>query len=235
MAAAFQDASDFAGPRRFAAFLRLTPKQNSSGGLGRAQPAREFPLVHLAPAPNHWKNLFMADLNPSPPDHVDTVLRSIRQIHTEHGDSATRGQRVLNRAAVLVSRPTFLATTIVIIAMWIAVNLVLLSRGLRAFDPPPFQWLQGIMTTVSLGLVILLVGAQRHENQLTRNRDLLELELAMVGEQKIGKVIQLLEELRRDMPSVHNRTDTQADEMAQASDHRQVLDTLAKSADRAEE
>ena len=120
------------------------------------------------------------------------------------------------------------------IAMWIAVNLVFLSRGLQAFDPPPFQWLQGVMTTVSLGLVILLVGAQRHENQLTRNRDLLELELAMVGEQKIGKVIQLLEELRRDMPCVHNRTDTMADEMAQASDHRQVLDTLAKSADLAE-
>jgi transposase len=38
MAAIIQDASGFAGPREFAAFLGLTPKQNSSGGkqkLGR--------------------------------------------------------------------------------------------------------------------------------------------------------------------------------------------------------
>ena len=38
MAATIQDASGFAGPREFADFLGLTPKQNSSGGkpkLGR--------------------------------------------------------------------------------------------------------------------------------------------------------------------------------------------------------
>jgi transposase len=32
MAATIQDTSSFAGPREFAAFLGLTPKQNSSGG-----------------------------------------------------------------------------------------------------------------------------------------------------------------------------------------------------------
>jgi transposase len=38
MAATIRDTSSFAGPREFAAFLGLTPKQNSSGGkpkLGR--------------------------------------------------------------------------------------------------------------------------------------------------------------------------------------------------------
>jgi transposase len=35
MAANVQDASSFSGPRKFAAFLGLTPKQNSSGGKQR--------------------------------------------------------------------------------------------------------------------------------------------------------------------------------------------------------
>src|SRR6202035_4075384 len=35
MAATIQDTSSFAGPREFAAFLGLTPKQNSSGGKQR--------------------------------------------------------------------------------------------------------------------------------------------------------------------------------------------------------
>jgi transposase len=37
MAATIEDASSFAGPREFAAFLGLTPKQNSSGGKRRCQ------------------------------------------------------------------------------------------------------------------------------------------------------------------------------------------------------
>jgi transposase len=35
MAASVKNASSFAGPREFAAFLGLTPKQNSSGGKQR--------------------------------------------------------------------------------------------------------------------------------------------------------------------------------------------------------
>jgi transposase len=40
MAATVQDASSFAGPREFAAFLGLTPKQNSSGGKQKRTPPR---------------------------------------------------------------------------------------------------------------------------------------------------------------------------------------------------
>jgi len=50
MAASVQDASSFAGPREFAAFLGLTPKQNSSGGkqrLGRISPAKPSVLLGM--------------------------------------------------------------------------------------------------------------------------------------------------------------------------------------------
>jgi transposase len=48
MAATIQDTSSFAGPREFAAFLGLTPKQNSSGGkpkLGRNRYLRKLLVV----------------------------------------------------------------------------------------------------------------------------------------------------------------------------------------------
>src|ERR1700680_4638345 len=38
MAATIQDTSSFAGPREFAAFLGLTPKQHSSGGKQKLGP-----------------------------------------------------------------------------------------------------------------------------------------------------------------------------------------------------
>jgi transposase len=51
MAAPVQDTSGFAGPREFAAFLGLTPKQNSSGGkpkLGRISKDGQSELAQTA-------------------------------------------------------------------------------------------------------------------------------------------------------------------------------------------
>jgi len=56
------------------------------------------------------------------------------------------------------------------------------------------------MTLVSLFMVVFILGAQRHEDELSGHREMLTLELAILGEQKTAKVIQLLEELRRDSP-----------------------------------
>jgi uncharacterized membrane protein len=100
------------------------------------------------------------------------------------------------------------------------------SFGYRAPDPPPFQWLQGAMTLISLFMVFLILGAQKHEDALNRHRDLLALELAILSEQKTAKVIQLLEELRRDSPQIHDRVDREAEKLAQPANPQSVLDAI---------
>jgi uncharacterized membrane protein len=57
---------------------------------------------------------------------------------------------------------------------------------------------------------------------------MLILELAILSEQKIAKVIQLLEESRRDDPNIRDRRDPEAETMGQAADTRSVLDAIAK-------
>jgi uncharacterized membrane protein len=49
------------------------------------------------------------------------------------------------------------------------------------------------------------------------------LELSILSEHKIAKVIQLLEELRRDSPHVQDRDDPQAEQMAEPADAGSVL------------
>ena len=72
-------------------------------------------------------------------------------------------------------------------------------------------------------VVMLVLVAQKHEDELNAHRDTLTLELAILSEHKIAKVIQLLEELRRDSPQVEDRVDRQADQMAQPGDAVSVL------------
>jgi uncharacterized membrane protein len=70
----------------------------------------------------------------------------------------------------------------------------------------------------NLLLVMLVLVARRHEDELNAHRDTLTLELALLSEYKVAKVIQLLEELRRDSPRVQDRDDLQAAQRAEPSD-----------------
>src|SRR5271154_5685119 len=90
-------------------------------------------------------------------------------------------------------------------------------------DPPPFAWLEVVGTLFSLLLVVLLLVAQKHEDELNAHRDTLTLELAILSDHKIAKVIQLLEELRRDSPHVQDREDPKAQQMAEPADTGSVL------------
>jgi uncharacterized membrane protein len=122
-----------------------------------------------------------------------------------------------------MGRPWFIALVGCAVAVWIAANLIASGLGLQPIDPPPFAWLELAATVFSLLLVVLLLVAQKHEDELNAHRDTLTLELSILSEHKIAKVIQLLEELRRDSPHVQDRDDPQAEQMAEPADAGSVL------------
>ena len=82
---------------------------------------------------------------------------------------------------------------------------------------------------LSLFMVVLIIGAQRHEEQLAQRREMLLLELAVRSEQKIAKVIALIEESRRDNPLLPDRSDPGAETLAQPSDPGSVLDAIKQA------
>jgi hypothetical protein len=75
----------------------------------------------------------------------------------------------------------------------------------------------------SLFIVTLVLVAQTHADELNARRDNRTLKLAILSERKIAKVIELLEELRRDSPQVQDRVDRQADQMAQPAERAGAL------------
>jgi uncharacterized membrane protein len=179
----------------------------------------------------------VADTNVPPPilpAHIEETIRSIAQHHAEHHENATPLQRAVDRVTALLGHPMLLGVLTVIVAGWIGLNLLAAALGYRPVDPPPFSWLGGAISLVSLYMVVLILATQRREDQLGRQRELLVLELAILSEQKTAKMIQLLEESRRDNPLIHNRVDQEAETMAQPADPQSVLaaikDTDAKAA-----
>jgi uncharacterized membrane protein len=172
----------------------------------------------------------MSDKSQPPlPEHIEETIRSIAQLHEEHHGAASPQQRVIDRLTALLGRPRFIGLLGLAILGWIGGNLFLAAIGRAPLDPPPFSWLTGVGTIVSLFMVVLILGAQRHEEQIAQHRELLTLELAILSEQKTAKVIQLLEEVRRDNPMIHDRVDHEANAMAQPSNPQSVLDAIRET------
>jgi uncharacterized membrane protein len=159
----------------------------------------------------------MADTNAPPllPAHIEETIRSIARLHAEHHRNATP--------------PQFIGVLTVIAASWISLNLLAGALGYRAIDSLPFSELGGAVSLVSLYIVVLILATQRREYQLAQLREQLTLELAILSEQKTAKVIQLLEESRRDNPLIRDRVDQQAEAMAQPADPKSVLDAIKET------
>jgi len=160
------------------------------------------------------------------PEHIQQAVSSIARLHAAHYEGATPLQRAFRRSTSLLAQPVLIAAVTVGIAAWITYNVLAPILGYAVFDPPPFSGVSMAVSVASLYIVLLIYATQRRDDELAELREQLTLELALLGEQKTAKVIQLLEEFRRDTPIVPNRTDEQADAMAQPVDPERVFDVI---------
>lgn len=165
------------------------------------------------------------------PQHARDSVQSIVELKSQHARGATRGDRFAERLVSALGRPAFLASVLVFVATWIVGNLAAPAWHLKVFDAPPFYWLQGAVSLTALCLTILVLSTQRRLDRLAEERAQLTLQVALVNEQKIAKVIALLEELRSDHPEIVDRHDAQAAAMAEPTNPQSVLDALRESTD----
>ncbi|MEO6836300.1 MAG: DUF1003 domain-containing protein [Candidatus Tumulicola sp.] len=166
---------------------------------------------------------------PTLPTHVEQTVRSIAELHAKHDRQASLYQRAIDRLINQLGQPAAAVVIGIIIALWIGTNIVLFRLHFVPFDPAPFQYLQSLVTTAALFMTVLILTSQRHENLLADRRAQLTLELAMVSEQKIAKLIELVEDQRLDNPQIANRIDEEAAEMSKPADPQAILEAIRET------
>ena len=160
------------------------------------------------------------------PSHVEETVRAIQQLHVEHREEATTAERAFERATGLLGRPAFLGFITVLVVFWVGGNLILFRLGGRPVDPPPFPWLEGAISLTALYMAALILTTQRRTDSLAAHREQMTLQHAILNEQKVAKIIALLEELRRDSPEVRDRIDSEANAMETPADPQAVSAAL---------
>ena len=168
-------------------------------------------------------------ISPNPAAH--DFAQATSALLAAHRDETSALQQSVDRLTGIVGQPGFVAILGVAVMTWIVGNLLVMRLGFRPFDPPPFSWLQCVTSAGALLVAALILTTQRREDQLADHRSHLILELTISNDQKVSKIIDLLEEVRRDNPAIIDRVDRQAVAMATPSDTRAVLEAIKERQD----
>ena len=182
-----------------------------------ANPAAGLPDAAAEPATDPGAEL---------PDSVSRNIEAVAGFYGAQERRISAPQDVIERASSFVGRLEYLAFLVAFIAAWIAFNLFGSRVVLAPFDPPPFYWLQGFVSLYALLIGTAVLIRQERAARLAEQRAHLDLQVNLLTEGKVTKLIALLEELRRDLPNVENRHDPEVAGMQTPASPHAVLSAL---------
>ena len=158
-------------------------------------------------------------------DHIDQNIAAMAALQRRESELTSAPQRLVERMSRFIGRPAYLLGLVVFVAGWVATNVVT-PFGIASFDPPPFAMLDGILTFSALVTATIVLIAQNRQTRREQQHRHLDLQLSLLTEQKVTKLIHLVEELRRDLPMVKNRDDPQATVLQEAADTAAVISAM---------
>ena len=157
----------------------------------------------------------------------------VKNIETVIGFQAKQEQklpwrdRIVEKIAAFFGKSEFLYLQLFFFTSWAICTHV--APELLPFGLPPFD-----AEAMGIDIVALLIATgvlvqQSRQDKLAEQRSHLTLQINLLTEQKIAKLIELMEELRTDLPSIRDRYDLEAQIMQEATDLQIVLDILREN------
>lgn len=159
-------------------------------------------------------------------DPIGEHTQTIAELHKRADRNVSPQQRGIEKVTDFLGRPRFLFIILVVVAAWILVNIVLMLSGLPVFDAPPFNWLQGVLALGALLQATLILITQNRQNVMTERRTQLDLEVSLLLDQKMSKLITMVDDLRRVHPALENGTDPHVEALKKTVDPHETLETL---------
>jgi uncharacterized membrane protein len=166
-------------------------------------------------------------------DPMGQNIETILAFYKREDEKIGRAQRLLEHFSVFMGSPRSVACILLFVMLWIAVDLLGPRVGWVEFDPPPFFWLQGVVGLGALLTATVVLIKQERLSRFEEQRAHLHLQVTLLTERKASKIIDLIEELRRDLPMVQDRHDpesavlqepTHPDRVLAAMDERREVD-----------
>ena len=127
--------------------------------------------------------------------HGRTVMQNIQAVirmEQEQEHERSTKDKVADSIGTFAGTVTFVAVHLVWFALWAAINTRLLPF-VPAFDPYPFQLLCMIVSLEGVLLSTFVLIKQNRMGQRSDRRNQLDLQINLLTEKEVTKVIQMLE------------------------------------------
>jgi uncharacterized membrane protein len=160
---------------------------------------------------------------PKETDPIEQNIKIIADLHKRAEREASPQQRAIEKVTAFLGRPRFLFLILITVTLWMLVNIVLALSGLPSFDPSPFLWLQGILSLGALLQTTVVLITQNRQDKMAERRIQLDLQVSLLLDQKMSKLIAMIDEQRQNNPSGKKRRDPQAEAMKEATDPHQAI------------
>jgi uncharacterized membrane protein len=177
------------------------------------------------PADSHVSNM-----TGTPSTENQLATQAVIAFRARQHEAVGRHQRLIERVNLALGRALTIYITLAIAIAWVAFNLAAPTFSWKVVDPPPFNRLQGAVGLAALLMTTMVLTTQNRQARDAEQRSHLDLQVNLLAEQKVAKLIALIEELRRDLPNVLDRKDALADAMSNAVDPGALIEALSQDA-----
>ena len=160
------------------------------------------------------------------PESVTRNIDAVSEFFETEERRISGSQDFIEKTSSFVGRPGYLVFLVVFIVAWLAYNVAAPRLGWKQLDAPPFSWLQGIVSLYALLISTAVLIRQARAARLAEQRAHLDLQVNLLTESKVAKVIELIEALRQDLPDVQHRHDPDAESMKSPANPHAVLSAL---------
>ncbi|MFI4891292.1 MAG: DUF1003 domain-containing protein [Steroidobacterales bacterium] len=138
----------------------------------------------------------------------------------------SRWQNAIERISAFCGSAAYFGAVISFIVLWAGANAWAARRGWYVPDAPPFPWLQGMVSSNALLLTIAVLIRQNRMVRLAEHHAHLDLQINILTEQKVSKVLQMVDELRRELPALRGRPNAEVTALTTPADTGAILEAV---------
>ena len=109
------------------------------------------------------------------PDPITQNIESIAAFYKREHQKVSLSQRIVEAVSNVVGRPIFLGSIVLFVVLWILANVAARLMNMAQFDPPPFFWLQGLVSLLALLTTTVVLIRQERLAKLEERREHLDL------------------------------------------------------------
>jgi uncharacterized membrane protein len=160
-----------------------------------------------------------------PPSALDN-LELLERFKVGEDSQISGVQLLIERISGFFGSPAYFIFTVVFIVGWMLINSWGSHAGWRHVDEPPFFWLQGLVSSNALLLTVAVLIRQNRMAKITEHRLHLDLQINLLSEQKVTKILQLVDELQRELTAMRPGPDSQVSEMTKPADAQALMHAI---------